>query len=503
MTSSIVPASLDYTDKDFAAIRLRLQALVRSVFPAWTDFNVAQFANVLLELFAWVGDVLTFYQDNQAREARLVTATQRKNVINLAKMLGYTPSGVQAAQTTETLTLAAAVAGTVTIPAGTLVLTADITTQIAFQLLADAVFAPSITTASVLAEHSQGATDTFDSTGLPDQTWVLSQTPYIDGSTVVVAADGTYVEVDNFLASLPTDQHFTVVVDQNDRATVRFGNGVNGHIPSGSGTVTYKTGGGSTGNVDPGSLTRVQGTFTDNLGNPVTVSGTNAQKAQGGLDRQTIAQIQTLAPPSLSANTRTVSKPDYEINAKRVAGVARALMTTSNEDPAVPENSGVLYVVPVGGGVASLSLLSAVLTMVTVTYPNTLTFRVSVQTAAYLAIDVFVRVYKTAKTAPAQIGLNLRTALATYFAILQADGTPNPAIDFGANYVDDNGLPSPTFALGPLFSTLEQVAGVRKIGGLPTDFLLNRVHQDVVLLARQFPQLGVVTIIDGDTGQAI
>lgn len=506
--NSIVPPSTDYTDKDFASIRLRLQALVRSVFPAWTDQNVASFGALLLELFAWVGDVLTFYQDNQGREARLVTATQRKNVINLAKMLGYAPQGVRAAQADEVLTLAAPPLGTVPVPAGTVILTADITAPVAFQVLADAVFTPGMTppTLTVRVEHSANALDTFDSTGLPDQAVILSSIPYLDGSTAIAAADGDYVEVDNFLASSSTDQHFIVTVDQNDRATVRFGDGVNGHIPSGSIAVAYKTGGGVAGNVDPGSITRIQGRFADSLGPPgnsVQITATNPAKSSGGLDRQSIAQIQTLAPLSLRSNTRCVTNADFETNALRVPGVARALMTTSNEDRAVPENSGILYVVPVGGGLAPQLLLDDVLTMVTVTYPSTLTFRVSVLPAAYLPIDVFVRVYKAKRVLAAQVGLNLRTALAAYFAILLPDGTPNPLVDFGSKYVDTNGVPSPAFGLAPLFSTLEYVAGVRELGGLPADFLLNQRHSDVALQPRQFPVLGKVTLFDGDTGMAI
>lgn len=86
---ALLPSSLDMTDKDFDALRLRLIALARSVFPDWSDFAVASFGNVLLELYAFVGDVVGYYLDNQARESRLVTATQRKNVIALARMLGY------------------------------------------------------------------------------------------------------------------------------------------------------------------------------------------------------------------------------------------------------------------------------------------------------------------------------------------------------------------------------------------------------------------------------
>jgi len=97
----LLAQATEYTDKDFDSLRLRLQSLVGSVFPDWTDFNVANFGNILLEMYAFVGDVLTFYQDNQARESRLLTATQRKNLIGLTKLLGFRPrrdrrSGVHA-----------------------------------------------------------------------------------------------------------------------------------------------------------------------------------------------------------------------------------------------------------------------------------------------------------------------------------------------------------------------------------------------------------------------
>ena len=122
-----LPESVDYTDKDFDALRARLIALIKSVFPDWTDFDVASFGNLLVELYAFVGDVLTFYQDNLARESRLVTATQRKSVMALAKMLGYRLQGAQAATASVVLQLARVPTASVTIPAGTVVRTQEVT----------------------------------------------------------------------------------------------------------------------------------------------------------------------------------------------------------------------------------------------------------------------------------------------------------------------------------------------------------------------------------------
>ncbi|NVJ28046.1 t4-like baseplate wedge, partial [Myxococcus sp. AM011] len=58
----LLPASTDYTHRDFDALRARLVALTKSVFPDWSDFDVASFGNVLLEMYAFIGDVLSFYQ---------------------------------------------------------------------------------------------------------------------------------------------------------------------------------------------------------------------------------------------------------------------------------------------------------------------------------------------------------------------------------------------------------------------------------------------------------
>jgi hypothetical protein len=502
---AILPASLDYTDKDFASLRARFFALIASVFPTWTDANVASFGTILLELYAFVGDNMTFYQDNQARESRLLTATQRKNVINIAKMLGYAAQGAQAAQASEVIALAGPPAADFTLPAGTIITTANITSPVPFQTLADVTIAAGQNppTATVTVENSAFAEDDFTSTGLPDQAFVLSQIPYLAGGTTVTAADGAYTLVDNFLDSGPTDRHCTVGLDQNSKATLTFGDGIMGTVPSAAISTRYKTGGGLAGNVDPGAIKNVQGSFTDNDGNPVTVSATNPLAAQGGLAAQTVAQIQVAAPASLAALTRTVGDSDYETNALRVPGVARALMTTSDNDPSVQENRGILYVVPVGGGTPSPTLLAAVLTSVTVTYPNTITFRVTPQVPVYLPINVFARVYKQKGVLPAQAGFNLRATLATFFVILNPDGTPNERIDFGAKLTDANGNPSPLLSINELIDACEETAGVREIGGAPTDFTLNGAHDDVVLGTTQFPVLGTVTLIDADTGQAM
>lgn len=505
---ALLPQSTDYTDKDFDSLRLRLRNLVQSVFPEWTDYNVANFGNILLEMFAHVGDVLTFYQDNQARQARITTATQRRALLGLVKLISYSPSTASAASADLTITLSASPAGSVTFPKGTFVYTQEVTSPIKYQLLADAVIPAGASPASVTvaAENSESYTQVFLTNGAANQELSLPRYPYIDDSAIVVDGSGSLVaftQVDDFLTSGPADRHFVVVVDQNDRATVRFGNGVNGAIPIGNVTVTYKTGGGTAGRVEANKLVRLEGSWTDSFGTTVLPTVTNASASSGGTDRQSVAQIKALAPASLRAITRSVSKEDFEINARRVSGVARALMLTSNEDPSVIENTGNLYVVPVGGGTPSTTLLNDVLTMVTVTYPSTLTFSVNVQPPVYKAVNVYAVIYARQGFSKATVAASVRAALAAFFSAQNSDGTDNTNVDFGGNVKDADGNVVGEIALSDVFNVVRDTTGVRKVGAAAQDFTLNDEHDDVALTTSEFPVLGIVDLRDGDTGAVL
>lgn len=497
--------STDYTDRDFDSIRLRLQMLARSVFPQWTDFNISNFGNTLVDLFAFVLDVLALYQENQAGEAFIATATQRRSLIALAKLLGYSPPSASPAQADVVLSLAEPPIGNVTIPAGATFRTAEVTDPIIFQLLTAVTFLAGMTPPQITAtvENSTSYQDVFNSTNLANQEIELAAVPYIDLTAVVVAANGTFTSVSDFLASGSQDKHYTLVVDNSGRAVVRFGNGINGAIPLGTITVDYRTGGGSSGNVEPEAISKVDGSFTDVFGNGVTLSVVNPSKASGGDDRANVEQIRLLAPQTIRVQNRTVSREDYEINALKVPGVARALMTTSNEDVGIGENHGILYIVPKGGGLPSQALKDAVLTMVTVTYPNTLTFQVSVQNPIYLTLNLVMTIFRSEKALKTQAGAAIRSALAAFFAISNSDGTPNKLINFGFYYKNAQGTPDGRIPLDAIFNVVRDLSVVRRMSDIPTEFTINGAHSDIIVQPMMFPVLGTVTIIDGDDGGTI
>lgn len=514
----LLPQNLDYSNKDFDSFNARLQSLIGSVFPTWSDFNVANFGNLLIELFCHVGDTLSFYQDNQAQDSRWTTARQRQNILAMAKLINFVPETAKAAQVDVTITARDAATngppiGSVAIPAGTFVSTAEVTAPIKFQLLSDAVIAAGSnpSTDIVTAENSQAESDVFASQGTANQEFILTSTPFLDGSAQIVAPDGAYTEVDNFLSSAATDRNFTVTVDQNDRARVRFGNGISGAAPlKGAVTIDYKTGGGVGGRVEGGRVTRVAGVFTDSLGNPVVVSCANVNGSSGAQDRQTVGQIKQAAPASLRVLERCVAREDFEIEAVATAGVSRALMLTSDEDPTIPENSGFLWLIPDGGGVPSTQLKTdvAAIFLENGPKPALLTFNIFVRDPIYKLLNFRFKVYlresaNRDKTSPNYAGTLIRNDLSTFFALNNADGTINTRVDFGFFFKDGDGNPANEIPLSDLVELVKQSAPVRKLSPQSVDFLVNGQHLDTTLLPREFPQLGTIEIIDGDTGQEL
>lgn len=496
----IVPTSLDYTDLDFDALRVRLFALVKSVFPDWTDEQVSNFGNLLVELYCHVGDVVTFYLDRHANESRIVTASQRRSLIALCKLIAFEVEGAKAATVDVTFSIPAAVAGDVVFPAGTIVRTADVTDSVKFQLLAALTIPAGATSATGTVENSENAVDAFTSTGLADQEVVLGTTPYLDDSAVVVAANGAYTQVDNFLSSTSSDRHFIVVVDQNDRARIRFGNGTLGAIPVGTINVAYKTGGGESGNVSPGALKVLDGSWTDSLGNSVAVTVTNALKASGGANRMSNAVIKSRAPASVRAPVNSIAREDFVINAKRLGSVARALMLTSNEDPSVPENTGKLHIIPVGGGNPSSALKTQVKNQVTVVYPCPLTFQVDVVDPVYKTVNIEATIYLKPGFSGPTVKAAVLAALTSWFAISNPDGSENTNVDFGANYIEADGDEAPAVPWSDVFNVIRDAAGVRKVSAANNGLLLNGLREDCPLAFKEFPLLGTVKLIDGDLG---
>jgi hypothetical protein len=99
MTADVTktPFSVDYTGRDYYAIREQLIARVKDRVPDWTGNNSSDFGLALVESFAYMGDLLNYYIDRVANESYILTATQRDTLLNLSKMYGYSPANYTSA----------------------------------------------------------------------------------------------------------------------------------------------------------------------------------------------------------------------------------------------------------------------------------------------------------------------------------------------------------------------------------------------------------------------
>ena len=83
-------SNVNYLNKDFDSLKQSLMNYAKSYFPnSFRDFNETSPGMMLLEMNAYVGDVLSFYIDQQYKEMLLPLAEERRNIITMAKMLGY------------------------------------------------------------------------------------------------------------------------------------------------------------------------------------------------------------------------------------------------------------------------------------------------------------------------------------------------------------------------------------------------------------------------------
>lgn len=85
--------NIKYINKDFSEFKANLVDYAKTYFPTtYNDFSPASPGMMFIEMAAYVGDVLSFYLDNQIQENYLQFARQSNNLFELAYMFGYKPT---------------------------------------------------------------------------------------------------------------------------------------------------------------------------------------------------------------------------------------------------------------------------------------------------------------------------------------------------------------------------------------------------------------------------
>jgi Baseplate J-like protein len=363
MASNNYVPSVDYSSRDYTSILADMTTLIPNFSPSWTNRDPADFGMTLLELFAYMGDLLNYYIDRAANEAFITTATQRQSVLELAKMLGYTPTDASAA--TVTLTFQNSTGSDVTLPALTQVATSLIanatTAQVVFETDA-AVTIPAKSGAingSVTVTATQGETISNEIIGVSDgtasQTFVLFNKSVISNSIKINVSGVNYEQVQYLIDANSYSPVFSTLTNTEGVTYITFGDSVSGRIPPNGAQIyaTYRVGGGIIGNVASNNIKYVinvpGGTIPAGVtvaNQDISISGDGA--ATGGAEAETTDSIRINAQLSIRSINRAVSLSDYAYLTVQVAGVSKAIATAD------VYTSVTLYIAPVGDpGVAA------------------------------------------------------------------------------------------------------------------------------------------------------
>lgn len=92
---------VNYLNRDFTSLRQQLIDFTKQYYPqSYKDFSESSPGQIFIDQAAYVGDVLSYYTDQQFFESYIQFAQDRRNIINSAKYLGYKPK-VSSASSSE------------------------------------------------------------------------------------------------------------------------------------------------------------------------------------------------------------------------------------------------------------------------------------------------------------------------------------------------------------------------------------------------------------------
>lgn len=336
---------LDYTNRDFAAIRAQLLGLAKGFMPEWeTAGESGDFGTLLLELFSYMGDVMHFYIDRVASESFLSTAQRLQSVMYIADMLGYSPIGQQAASVNVTFSMdqlagtvkypndaEKAAAYSVTLPAGTIVSYVDNQTGTSYPFTTDleiTLTSGESATVSATQGVEYALSQVAVSNGVPNWTIEVGANVVFNSVTMYTREGGQLIDwshVYDLADATPTQSVFSTYTDDRNRTFILLGDNASGRIPPVNAPVYvgYRTSNGAAANlIAPNTITSIKAPSGINIG---AITVTNSASPVGGSDRESIESIRYNAPRLAGRlNNRAITLSDYADLALRVPGVAKA-----------------------------------------------------------------------------------------------------------------------------------------------------------------------------------
>ena len=334
---------LTVSDLDFDRIKDNLKTFLRSQaeFSDY-DFEGSGFS-ILLDLLAYNTHYLGFNANMLANEMYLDSADIRKNIVSIAKMLGYTPTSAKAPTATINILINNASGASVTMDKGT-VFTSSIGGT-SYQFVTNA--SHTLTPLNGVYQFSsipiyEGTLTTFKytvNTSDPDQRFIIPSSN-ADTTTLRVQVQNsssdtttaTYTLATGITSLDETSRVYFLQEVEDGKFEVYFGDGVigkalaDGNIVILEYVVTNKT---EANGASTFTLSGAIETFSD-----VTI--TTVSSAQGGAEPQGKESIKFNAPLQYSAQDRAVTTSDYESLVQTIYPNAQSVSAWGGEDDETP-----------------------------------------------------------------------------------------------------------------------------------------------------------------------
>ena len=385
-----------------------------------TDYSEGNILIIILSLFAAIAEVLHYYVDNMARETFLSTARRYDSVVKHGALVDYHARAAIAA--TVDVILSRSITGNsigakLTIPQGTLFTDSSGNSWLSAR---DVIWYSNVTTCKVpIIQHEKYTASALNNMIIPTGDRVilnLGTLPngkyYEQGSMSLQIGGETWVLVDTFAKSKPTDKHFMVSVDESLSPYIMFGDGTFGKKPAAGAKITnvvfYLTNG-AQGNVKSNTITSVPSVISSSI-TDATVS--NAYDAGGGSNYENFTMLKEHIPLSVKTLGVAITKEDFESLAMLVDGVNKA-----KADYECGRKLTV-YISPDGGAVASSELISRVYNLLSQRAPMTTWLKVKSAGKVQIILEMDVTGKKSYKTA--EIQTQILTALYNAYSPEQA-----------------------------------------------------------------------------------
>lgn len=369
-----------------------------------TDYSEGNILIIILSLFAAIAEVLHYYVDNMARETFLSTARRYDSVVKHGALVDYHARAAIAA--TVDVILSRSITGNsigakLTIPQGTLFTDSSGNSWLSAR---DVIWYSNVTTCKVpIIQHERYTASALNNMVIPTGDRVilnLGTLPngkyYEQGSMSLQIGGETWVLVDTFAKSKPTDKHFMVSVDEALNPYIMFGDGTFGKKPAAGAKITnvvfYLTNG-TQGNVKSNTITSVPSVISSSI-TDATVS--NAYDAGGGSNYENFTMLKEHIPLSVKTLGVAITKEDFESLAMLVDGVNKAKADYECGRKLT------IYISPDGGAVASSELINRVYNLLSQRAPMTTWLKVKSAGKVQIILEMDVTGKKSYKTAEIQ-----------------------------------------------------------------------------------------------------